>query len=45
MKRHVARDLHLVDIENLCGGRVTEAACAAFSAAYHTRGWLGPLTL
>lgn len=45
MKRHAARDLHLVDIENLCGGRVTEAASAAFSAAYHTRRLVGPADL
>jgi NYN domain len=39
------RDLHLVDIENLCGGRVTETACAAFSATYHSRRLVGPADL
>jgi NYN domain len=45
MTGYATRDLHLVDVENLCDGQVTEAACAAFSAAYHSRRLVGPADL
>jgi hypothetical protein len=45
MTGHATRDLHLVNIENLDRVRVTEIRCAAFSAAYHSSGSLGQLTL
>lgn len=45
MSGHILRDLHLVDIENVCNGRVREATCAAFSAAYSAQQLVGPSDL